>query len=103
MDTDHSYFSFMKLQEIFHLDGMDQWEKVLNPNGQVEFHFYLLSLHPSAKQNFPKDFDWIEKMYFSLFELTEDHNAIQSAMANAPTMGLFLIRRTHNDSLPASK
>ena len=82
---------------------MDRWGKVLNPKGQVELLFYLRSFLPSAKNEINQDFDRIEKMYFSLFESTEDHNAIQSAMANAPTMGLFLIRRTHNDSLPAKK
>ena len=93
----------MELQEIFHLDGMDQWVKVLNPKGQVELLIYLRSFLPSAKNEINQDFDRIEKMYFSLFESTEDHNAIQSAMVNAPMMGLFLIRRTHNDSLPAKK
>ena len=103
MDTNHAYFSFMELQEIFHLDGMDQWAKVLNPSDQVEFHLYLRSFLPSAKNEIYEDFDRIEKMYFSLFELTEDHNAIQSAMANAPMMGLFLMKRTHNYSLAPSK
>ena len=72
---------------------MDQWEKVMNPNGQVEFLFYLRSFLPSAKNEINDDYDWIEKMYFSLFESTEDHNTIKSAMTNAPMMGLFLIKR----------
>ena len=56
----------------------------MNPNGQVEFHLYLRSFLPSARNEINADYDQIEKMYFSLFESTEDHNTIQSAMANAP-------------------
>ena len=61
-------------------------------NDQVECHFYLQSFLPSGKKQFPVDFELIEKMYFSLFVSQEDHEAIQEAMANAPTMGLFMYR-----------
>ena len=100
--TDHAFFFFTELQEIFHLDGMDQWEKLLKPNDQLKWHIYLRTFIPSAKNKIHQDFDWIEKMYFSLFESEVDHNAIQEAMANAPMMGLFLDKKTNNVSLPGS-
>ena len=73
MDSDHAIFSFTEMQEICHLDGMDQWEKVTNPNDSVEYHFYLASFLPSAKAHVPEDFEQIEKIFFSLFVSTEDH------------------------------
>ena len=98
VNTDHAYFSFTELQEICHLDGMERWEKVMNPNDQVELHFYLRCFLPSGKRHFQKDFDWIEKMFFSLFVSEEDHESIREAMATAPMMGLFFYKRTNNDS-----
>ena len=70
----------------------------MNPNDQVECHFYLASFLPSAKDHVHEEFQEIERMFFSLFVSTEDHEAIQVAMANAPMMGLFMYKKTKNTS-----
>ena len=67
-------------------------------NSVEECCFYLASFLPSGKKHFPQEFEKIEKMFFSLFVSQEDHEAIQAAMVNVPTMGLFMYKYTNIDS-----
>ena len=64
MDRDNSFSSFTELQQICHVDRIDQWEKVTNLNDSVECHFYLASFLPSAKEHVHEEFEQIEKCSF---------------------------------------
>jgi hypothetical protein len=96
-DTEHVTISFTDMQEICFMDGMDQWPKLINPNDSIQFSFFLHSFLPSGKEHFPSLFEKVENLFFSLFVSEEDHEAVQAAMANMPTMALFMSKSTKKE------
>jgi hypothetical protein len=97
VDTEHANLSFGDMQQICFMDGMDQWPKLVNPNGSVQLSFFLHSFLPSGKEHFPSLFEKVENLFFSLFVNKEDHEAVQVAMASMPTMALFMTKSNNKN------
>ena len=97
VDTDYAHFSFTDMQEICFIDGMDRWPKLINPKDLIQCTFLLVSFLPSAKEHYSSLFEKVEDLFFSLFVSQEDHDAVQTAMANMPTMALFMSKSSKDD------
>ena len=92
-DRNYTKFSFADMQEIFFLDRMDTWPKLLDQNDSMEFTFSLASFLPSV-ENFPILFDIVENFFHSMFQSEHNYERVKVAMVNMPTMALLMVTST---------
>ena len=96
VNSDYAQFSFTEMKNIFPLDGMDQWPKLLDPNDSLVCKLSLVSFMPSAKTNHEIEYTKVKELFQSVFVSKQDHLSVKQAMENMPTMALFLETSTKN-------
>jgi hypothetical protein len=110
--TIFSEFYFKEMIEIYHLPGMELWPKIMSVEGTKEKDRppqICLSLvcfmppaatssqPPSIRKRVSTAHAKAHHMLCSSFESEEDHKCIDVAMANFPTIAIFLSQVDHQD------
>ena len=95
----HSFseYYFKDMQRIFHLEGMDHWPTTLN-GSKMQIQLSLVCFSPIAAptDNSREAYlvstakEKVVKMFLSCFHLQVDHECIQLAMDNYPTLSIFM-------------
>jgi hypothetical protein len=109
-DTSYCEYHFHQMKEIFHLPGMDKWvmldrtddgtkeEGPINSSPPILFSLVcfvgpatILSNEPNF-QKVKTAHDKARRMLYSTFEKKDDRDCIDVAMANNPTIAIFMCR-----------
>ena len=95
----HSFseYYFKDMQRIFHLEGMDHWPTTLN-GSKMQIQLSLVCFSPIAAPTGNSREAYLVssakekavKMFLSCFHLQVDHECIQLAMDNYPTLSIFM-------------
>jgi len=86
----HARYSFNDMKAIFHLDGMDQWPKTFEQKDSLVNSLYLVSFMPSASTSYEMEYTLVKSLFHSVFLFKMDHESVDVAMENTPTMALFI-------------
>ena len=90
VNGDYAKYSFSDMKKIFHLDGMENWAKTLGGNDSLVGNLSLVLFMPSALPNHPMEYAMVKSLFHSVFVNQHDHEVVELAMENMPTMALFI-------------
>jgi len=116
--TVFSEFFFKEMMKIFHYPGMEEWPKVLSSDNaetnksqgkqSASFHMSLVCFKPPydtkekpalIKKRVKLAHKMAREMLCSCFDTAEDHTCIKVAMANHPTIAIFISPKENQDNM----